>query len=351
MFGYNNHIVQTDLEEMVCTPIQWFEFQHKTILVTGANGMLATYLIYTFLYLVDKKGMDIKIVALSRSLEKSRNLYKEFLDKPYFIILHQDICNPIEYKGRVDYIYHFAGNASPFYIKHDPVGIVKSNLLGTFNVMELARDKEPLKVIFASTREVYGETSYSLLSENDSFGKINPLDNRSCYPESKRAAETVLKSYFNQYGVKSVIARIAHSYGPGMKIEHDGRVMSDFVYNAVHCQDIVLLSDGSAVRSFCYINDAILGLLQMTLYGCVGEAYNLSNETEPMPIRDVARLIVNSFPEKNISVKFAGGENKCQEGYCNYLRVALDTRKIESLGFAPTVSLKEGIIRTIKSFE
>lgn len=351
MFGYNNHIVQADLQEITCTPIQWFEFQHKTILVTGANSMLGTYLIYTFLYLADKKGMDVKIVALSRSLDKTRELYKEFLDKPYFLILHQDICEPISCKGCVDYIYHFAGNASPFYIKNDPVGIVRSNLLGTFNVMELARDKEPDKVVFASTREVYGETSFSLLAEEDSFGKINPLDSRSCYPESKRAAETVLKSYFDQYGIKSVIARIAHSYGPGMKIDHDGRVMSDFIYNAVHGQNIVLQSDGSAIRSFCYINDAILGLLQITLYGSVGKAYNLANETEPMPIREVAQLITRSFPERNIKVEFANGESKHQEGYCNYPRVALDTRRMEALGFLPQVSLKEGIVRTIKSFE
>lgn len=351
MFGYNNHIVQADLREITSTPIQWEEFQNKTILVTGANGMLATYLIYTFLYLVDKKGLDIKIVALSRSLDKTQELYAEFLDKPYFVILHQDICDPIEYKNRVDYIYHFAGNASPFYIKNDPVGIVKSNLLGTFNVMEFARDKVPLKVVFASTREVYGETSFSLLSENDSFGKINPLDNRSCYPESKRAAETILKSYFNQYRIKSVIARIAHCYGPGMKISNDGRVMSDFIYNAVNGQDIILMSDGNAVRSFCYINDAILGLLQITLCGCAGEAYNLANETEPMPIRDVAQLIACSFPEKNIKVKFTGEENRNKEGYCNYPRVALDVRKIEALGFTPQVKLKEGLLRTIKSFD
>lgn len=350
MFGYNNRIVQTDLQEIINTPIQWFEFQHKTVLVTGANGMLATYLIYTFLYLADKTGIDIKVIALSRSLDKTRELYKEFLDKPYFVVLHQDICEPITYKGHVDYVYHFAGNASPFYIKNDPVGIVKSNLLGTFNVMEFARDKEPARVVFASTREVYGDTSFSILSEDESFGKINPLDIRSCYPESKRAAETILKSYFNQYGVKSVIARIAHSYGLGMKIDNDGRVMSDFIYNAVHGQDIVLLSEGSAVRSFCYITDAILGLLQITLYAHPGEAYNLSNETEPLPIRDVARLIADSFPERNIKVIFASGENEHKEGYCNYPRVALDTQKIESLGFCPQISLKEGVIRTVKSW-
>lgn len=348
MFGYSNDIVQNDLREITQVRFPWFDFEDKTILVTGANGMLATYMIYTFLYLMRKKGINIKVVALSRSLDKTRELYKEFLDDSHLVILHQDICSPIEYVGRIDYIYHFAGNASPYYIKNEPLGIIESNMLGTFNVMELARDKEPQKVIFASTREVYGETSFSTLSE-DSFGKVDPLDNRSCYPESKRAAETIIKGYFTQYGIKSVIARIAHCYGPGMKTDNDGRVMSDFMYSAIHNQDITLLSDGSAIRSFCYINDAILGLFQLTLFGKKGEAYNLANETEPMPIREIARIVADAFPEKGISVSYRQAAD--QSGYCAYQRVALDTRKIEDIGFKPSVALKEGIRRTILSFE
>lgn len=348
MFGYSNDIVQNDLREITQVRFPWFDFEDKTILVTGANGMLATYMIYTFLYLMRKKGINIKVVALSRSLDKTRELYKEFLDDSHLVILHQDICSPIKYVGRMDYIYHFAGNASPYYIKNEPLGIIESNMLGTFNVMELARDKEPQKVIFASTREVYGETSFNTLSE-DSFGKVDPLDNRSCYPESKRAAETIIKGYFTQYGIKSVIARITHCYGPGMKTDNDGRVMSDFIYSAIHNQDITLLSDGSAIRSFCYINDAILGLFQLTLFGKAGEAYNLANETEPMPIREIARIVADAFPEKGISVSYRQAAD--QSGYCAYQRVALDTRKIEDIGFKPSVALKEGIRRTILSFE
>lgn len=348
MFGYSNDIVRNDLREITQVRFPWFDFEGKTILVTGANGMLATYLIYTFLYLVREKGINIKVVALSRSLDKTRELYKEFLNDSSLVILHQDVCSPITYVGRIDYIYHFAGNASPYYIKNDPLGIIKSNIIGTFNVMELARDKEPQKVIFASTREVYGETSFQCLSE-DSFGKVDPLDSRSCYPESKRAAETIIKGYVTQYGINSVIARIAHSYGPGMKTDNDGRVMSDFIHSALHSQDITLLSDGSAVRSFCYINDVILGLFQLTLFGKKGEAYNLANETEPMPIREIARMIADTFPEKGISVNYK--QDADQSGYCAYQRVALDTRKIEDIGFKPSVSLREGIKRTILSFE
>lgn len=347
MFGYSNEVVQKDLQEMTQVPLQWFLFQNKTILVTGANSMLGTYVAYLFLYLAQTKGMNIKTVVLTRSLEKTRELYKEFLGQSYFDIICQDIVRPIQYVGRVDYIFHFAGNASPRFINSDPVGILQANLKGMFNVMELARDKEPERIIFASTREVYGAVDADILSET-SFGRLDSMDDRSCYPESKRAAESILRSYYLQYGIKGISVRIAHSYGPGMKIENDGRVMADFIGDAVCRRDIVLKSTGDAVRAFCYITDAVLGLVQVVLYGMVGEAYNLANETEPMPIREVAQMICDSFPERKIRVIFAGGQPKT--GYCNYPRVALDTSKIEALGFIPQIRLKEGIYRTIKSF-
>ncbi len=348
MFGYNNKIVKHDLEEISSLSLHWEELEGKCILVTGANGMLATYLIYTFLYVAKNKNINIKIIALTRTLSKTQQLYKEFLNTDIFEILQQDICTPINYPNNIDYIFHFAGNASPYFIKNDPVGIVKSNLIGTFNVMEFAKNKRCKKIVFASTREVYGETKYDTLHE-DSFGKIDPLDNRSCYPESKRAAETIMKSYFLQYGINCVIARIAHCYGPGMKIDNDGRVMSDFIHNAVYNEDITLHSDGSAIRAFCYLSDAIQGLLILLLYGKNGDAYNLANENEPLPIRDVAHIITDLFPERNIHVRFQKSEDN--SGYCAYKRVGLSLEKINKLGYLPKISLREGLKRTILSFE
>lgn len=348
MFGYNNKIVQKDLLEMSQAPLQWFLFQEKTILVTGANSMLGTYMTYLFLFLASEKRMNIKVVILTRNLAKTNELYKEFIGKPCLEIIHQDITQPIRYTGRIDYVFHFAGNASPYFINSDPVGILKSNLIGAFNVMELARDKESQCVVLASTREVYGASNVDALSET-SFGSLNPMDNRSCYPESKRASESVFRSYYLQYGVKGISVRIAHSYGPGMKIEGDGRVMADFIGDVVHHRDIVLKSTGEAVRAFCYITDTILGLIQISLYGRPGEAYNLANETEPLSIREIARMICSLFPEREIKVKFAGEQSKV--GYCTYPRVALDTKKIESIGFLPCINLEEGLARTVRSFE
>ena len=349
MFGYGNSIVQQDLSEMAGSSVAWSRFDGKTVFITGANSMLGTYTAYLFLYLKQHVGIDVRTVVLTRSLDKTRALFREVLHEDYFGIVNQDIASPISYEGHADYIFHFAGNASPYFINSDPVGIMKSNLLGTFNVMDFARRSASGCVVFASTREVYGATEGKTLLDENSFGYLDPLDNRSCYPESKRAAETVLRSYYLQHGIRAVSVRIAHSYGPGMKTEGDGRVMADFIGDALNGRDIVLKSAGDAVRAFCYVSDAVMGLVYSALYGKGGEAYNLANETEPMPIRDVAGLICQAVPERGIAVRFEN--NADMTGYCNYTRVALDTAKIESLGFRPSVGLREGIYRTLKSFE
>ncbi|MBR4239715.1 MAG: NAD-dependent epimerase/dehydratase family protein [Prevotella sp.] len=348
MFSYNNKIVQEDLKEIISYNLPWRKLNGKTVLVTGGNGMLACYLTYTLLYLVGEKGLNITIIVLTRSIDKTKSLYAPFLEKLYFKVLVQDVTLPINCEDKIDYILHFAGNASPTFINNDPVGIVKANLLGTFNVMELARESQTKRVLFASTREVYGAVDAQLLTE-ESFGALDPLDNRSCYPESKRAAETILRSYFTQYGLDSVIARIAHSYGPGMKITNDGRVMADFIGNAVRNENIVLNSSGEAVRAFLYLSDAIVALFTILFNGKSGEAYNVSNELEALPIYQVAQMICEAFPEKEIKVVFSG--EKPKSGYCNYPRVGLDNTKLLSLGFRCRVGLENGIIKTVRSYE
>lgn len=347
MVTYSNPIVQEDLSLICLSKLDWNQFNNKTVLITGATGMLAEYIVFTLMYLRENCDIRVNVLALCRTRQNAETVFGNFLDKEYFALLCQDVCSTIDYNGSIDYIFHLAGNASPMSINNDPVGIMKANLLGTFNVMELARNKSVRRILFVSTREVYGASSDLLLSEN-SFGKLDPMDNRSCYPESKRAAETILHSYYLQYGIGCVIARVAHCYGPGMKIHNDGRVMADFIGNAVDRKDIVLYSSGEAVRSFIYLSDAVTALFAITLKGKAGEAYNLSNELEPLPIYQVAQLICKIASGDNLKVVFASEHPR--DGYCNYPRVALDNSKIQELGFIPQVDLKEGLRRTIQSF-
>ncbi|MBO5630062.1 MAG: NAD-dependent epimerase/dehydratase family protein [Aeriscardovia sp.] len=348
MFEYKNMVVQEDLKLMADEHLDWHQFDGKTILVTGATGMLATYISYFLLYLKEEKSIDLKLLALCRTKSKAETIFKEFLNKSYFGLLLQDVCEPIQYDGNIDYIFHLAGNASPHFINTDPVGIVKSNMLGTFNVLELAKEKQSSKVVFASTREVYGKNEKENSLTETSFGTIDPMENRSCYPESKRAAETIFRSYFLQYGINFNALRIAHSYGPGMNLHSDGRVMADFIGNIVDGKDIELKSTGEALRAFCYITDAITGIFYAALKGEPGEAYNLANETEEISIRDLAQMLVYLRRDKDLKVVFNIPETNT--GYCKYKRVGLNTQKIESIGWQPMVSLKEGCLRTINSF-
>ena len=346
--NYINPIAQEDLSQIYNVDLNWNTFNNKTILVTGATGMLATYISYFLLYLKEENRIDLRLIALCRTKSKAENIFKEFLKKPYFTLLLQDVCEPILYEGNIDYIFHLAGNASPFFINTDPVGIVKSNMLGTFNILELAKEKKTSKVVFASTREVYGKNEKEDYLTETSFGTIDPMENRSCYPESKRAAEAIFRSYFLQYGINFNALRIAHSYGPGMNLHCDGRVMADLMGNVVDGKNIELKSTGEALRAFCYITDAVTGIFYAALKGEPGEAYNLANETEEISIRDLAQMLISLRKDKDLKVIFNIPESN--SGYCNYKRVGLNTNKLEKVGWQPKVSLKEGCQRTIQSF-
>lgn len=348
MFGYNNWIVQDDLRLMAGALTQWDNLKDKTILVTGATGMLATYITYLLCYLHKERNYNLRVIALCRTKSKAENLFHPFLKETWFLLLCQDICAPIDTLTSVDYIFHLASNASPYFIKNDPVGIIKSNLLGTYNIAEFARRNKLQRIVFASTREVYGKNEDIPMLAEDNYGIVNPLENRACYPESKRAAETLLHSYWLQYQIPSCIVRIAHCYGPGMKLRDDGRVMADLLSNVIEGEDIVLNSDGSAERAFCYITDAVVAMFLVLFSGENGKAYNVANETEPISIKELAELLVSLNKDKRLKVVFRMQETTSGL-YCNYRRSGLNTTELEKLGWYPEICLQDGLIRTINS--
>lgn len=353
-----NKIVQQDVHEMMSEGLDWELLRGKSVLITGAYSMLGSYMANLMLSLNQEKNLEIEVFLLGRNEETLRSRFEVFTDDAHCHLLCQDVICPI-LVDHADYIFHFAGNCSPYYICNEPVDILRSNLIGTFNVMDLAQRCHSERVIIISTREVYGDVTKhkSVLAQQKAgaiasidektFGGFDPMDNRSCYPESKRAEESIARSYFVQHGIPVNCIRMAHVFGPGMKTEQDGRVMSDFIGDAIQGHDIVLHSDGSAVRAFCYLSDAIIGILYVAFKGEPGEAYNLSNEAESLPIREVAQMICDASPH-DIHVRFDGPV--CPSGYCQYPRTALSNQKITDLGFVPKVSLKEGICLTLESF-
>lgn len=342
-----NKIIKEDINKIINKFPYEDYLTNKTILITGANGLIAKYLTYFFLNLNSQKNTNIKILALVRNVEKAK---QNFHNNENLIFINQDVCNEIHYDGDVDYIFHAAGSASATAIKSNPVDIIKANTIGTINILEFAKNHNTKKVIFPSTREVYGKVENIEQIKESDMGIIDPMDSRNCYPESKRISEALFKSYYNQYGINFNILRIAHTYGPTMEILNDGRVMSDFIGAVVNNQNIVLNSDGTAIRSFCYVADTIEGILKVLLNGDPGEVYNLSNESEPNMIRDVAEMLIELFPEKKLKVLFSDPSDEIKKGYVNYKIVRLNTQKIENLGWKPSTTLKKGLKRTVESF-
>lgn len=346
-----NRIVREDMEYMYqYNPKMWEKLKNKTVLITGAYGMLPSYMVYMLIYLNEMQGSyNIQIVALARNEEKLRKRFGKYVDRPYFHCYMADVCQPIHYSNSIHYIIHGASPASSQYYSINPVGVLMPNVLGTFYTLELAREKGVDGYLYFSSGEVYGKIEKERIYETDD-GYMNPADVRSCYGEGKRVGETMCASYSHQFNVPTCMVRPSHTYGPTMDIENDSRVFAEFVGNIVKGEDIAIKSDGLASRNFCYIADATLAYFMILFSRGMGEAYNVANESGKITIRELATLLCNMFPEKGLKVTYKKHDANYLENQ-HKIHSMQSTNKLKELGWCPRFEIEEGFRRTIKSFE
>ena len=242
---------------------------------------------------------------------------------------------------------HAASQASPKYYKTDPVGTLLPNVMGTKNLLELARNKELKCFIFISSGEIYGrmQNDNKKIIEN-TYGYLYPLNVRSCYGESKRMGENMCIAWHRQYQVPVKIIRLFHTYGPGMKLD-DGRVFADFVADIVKKKDIIIKSDGKAVRTFCYLADAVTAFFYILFKGNMAESYNVGND-KGISIKDLAHTLSNMFSERKIKVILKANQN-IPDLKSTLSKVIPDITKIYNLGWKPQFSIEEGFSRTVRS--
>ena len=257
-----NKVLKSDLEFIISSGPDFEKLKDSTVLITGFRGMIGTYMTMTCLYLNETKNYNIKVIGLGRN---DSNVDEYILNNPAFTFLKQDVIAPISIDEPVDWIIHAASPASPAIMKNDPVGTVGANALGTWNTLQLAHTKNSKGYLFISSREIYGQ-AYPDQAEffEDTYGLVDPLTARSSYPEGKKCAETMCVSFKEQYGLNTKIARLAHTYGPGMSID-DGRVQADFLKNVLNGENIIMKSRGESVRTYTYIADAISALFIVLL--------------------------------------------------------------------------------------
>lgn len=346
----SNLVIRQDLEEIIESKIPWGAVSNSTFLVSGANGFIASYIVKTLLYLNKKNNAGITIIALVRSREKAIEKFSEYGEEKGLKLVVHDVNNPLEIDGGVDFIIHAASRASPSYYSKAPMDSIQPNIIGTMNLLDLAKKKGTKSFLFISSGEIYGSLKDNEISIREmDYGSVDPINVRSCYAESKRMGENICVSYGYEFGIPAKIVRPFHIYGPGMAI-NDGRVQADFVSNVVKGENIVMKSDGKNYRTFCYISDAVRAFFTVLLKGKNGEAYNVGNDTAEIQIYELAKLLANRVSRKKIRVVHA--ERKKEERYMEspIERCRPSIEKIKGLGWIPRYSLEDGFRRTIESY-
>jgi UDP-glucuronate decarboxylase len=305
----------------------------KRILITGGAGFLGSHLCERLL----NDGNEI--ICLDNFFTGSRNNIMHLLGNPCFELIRHDIINPIYIE--VDDIYNLACPASPAHYQFNPIKTIKTNIMGAINVLGIAK-RTKAKILQASTSEIYGDPEVHPQKESY-WGRVNPIGIRSCYDEGKRAAECLMMDYRRQNGVRTKIVRIFNTYGPRMAV-NDGRVVSNFIIQALQGQDITIYGDGSHTRSFCYVDDMIDGLIMMMnsgddFYGPV----NLGNPGE-FTILELAQIIIR-LTKSNSQIVFQPlpSDDPSQ-------RKPDITLAAVRLNWKPKVALEEGLIATIQYF-
>lgn len=349
-----NRIIWEDMENVYLRSDNWDWLRGKRVLITGAYGMVASYIVFFLIYLNETHpNINIDILAVGRSEEKLRIRYGKYYDRPYFCRVSQDICAPVNIEGKVDYIFHAASYASSNFYSIAPVETLLPNTIGTHYLLELAREKTAKGLLFFSSGEIYGKVANTdkFITEQD-VGMVDPMELRSCYAESKRMGEAMCKAWHHEYGVPTMVVRLGHTYGPTMDLQNDPRVFAEFVKNVINGQNIVMKSDGMTTRGFCYLADALDAFFRVLRKGTPGEAYNLFNDQSVLSIKELAQILAEFYPQKRIKVvqtKRESGSEYIESPIKNTPFINSD--KMRSLGWESKFDAKAGFFRTVKSFE
>ncbi len=306
----------------------------KRILVTGGAGFLGSHLCERLL----SEGCDV--LCLDNFFTGSKENIVPFLDHPFFELIRHDVCVPLNVE--VDEIYNLACPASPIHYQSDPVQTTKTSIHGAINMLSLAQTRNA-KILQASTSEIYGDPEVHPQHEGY-WGNVNPIGPRSCYDESKRCAETLFFDYRRQFGLPIKVARIFNTYGPRMHPQ-DGRVVSNFIVQALHGEPITIYGDGSQTRSFCYVDDLIDGLVRLMNSGpqFTGPV-NIGNPVE-FRILELAELVLKMTNSSSKLVFKPLPQDDPKQRKPSILLAQ------QELNWTPKINLEEGLDKTIHYFK
>ena len=331
--------LQEDLEFIARYDLPYEQLKGKNILVTGATGLIGASLVRALLAIG-----DIGVIALVRSIDKAKRIFGESIDSSLKLYV-ADVVNEIHIDESVDYIFHCASVTASKIMIEKPVETLLTSIEGTKNILNLAREKKCISVVYISSMEMYGAFNISKEVRENDLGFIDNLKVRSNYPESKRLCENMCGAYCSEYGVPVKIARLAQTFGAGI-LPEENRVFAQFARSAMQGKDIVLHTKGQSEGNYCYTRDCITGLLTILLKGTNAEAYNVSNPRTHTTIAEMANLVAEKIADGKIKVVFDIPKDN-SFGYAADTRMILNSDKLQELGWKPEVGLEEAYRRMI----
>ncbi|WP_026498838.1 NAD-dependent epimerase/dehydratase family protein [Butyrivibrio sp. WCD2001] len=343
----DNELYKEDIKHAANLELPWEKLSGKTVLLSGATGLIGSFLIDVLAYRNKEKGSKTKIIALGRSKERIYDRFGLQGDTDLFKAIEQDVNDDLSdefLSQKADFVLHLASNTHPLQYSTDPIGTIITNIIGLRNMLDYAADNEAERFVFASSVEIYGENRGDTEKFAEEYlGYIDCNTLRAGYPESKRAGEALCQAYIKQKGLDVVIPRLSRTYGPSM-LKTDTKAISQFIKKGVDKENIILKSEGNQLYSYSYVEDAVTGLLFCLFYGKCGEAYNIADPASDITLKDMANVIAEYA---GTEVIFELPDATEAAGYSKATKAMLDSSKLKELGWRAEYDMKAGLIRTI----
>ena len=340
-----HEIYAADVANIAAENLPWEKLAGKSLLLTGATGLIGTLIIDVLMKKNRDENLNVKIFAAGRNEKVASERFGDYFNDKNFSFVKLDVNEPIKDEFSVDFIIHAASNSQNKLFAADPVNTIMANILGSYNLLEYGVKSKVERFVFVSSGDSYGKP----LNEDDIFdenycGYINPNTLRAGYPEAKRAGEALCQAYISKYNLDVVIARPCRIYGPTMRLD-DSKAMSEFIMNGVRGEDIVLKSQGLPRFSYCYGADCVSGIFYCLLKGGCGEAYNISDSSEILSLREIAEYVSSLAGKKVI---FELPSELQAKGFLKVLKVVLSNDKLRALGWTPKDDTRSGVKKTVE---
>lgn len=344
---YDSSLYMEDVALAADADLPWEKLQDSSFLVSGATGLIGSFLIDVLLFKDGRDHLNCTVYALGRNELKAKTRFNRFANDPHLMFVPYDVNQSFirEDIDQVDYVLHLASNTHPMQYATDPIGTITTNIIGLQNLLEFAVAHNAARFAFSSSNEVYGENRGDVESFDEHYcGYIDSNTLRAGYPESKRCGEALCQAYKSQKGLDVVIPRLTRSYGPTMLMS-DTKALSQFIKKGITGENIVLKSAGTQYYSYSYVLDSVTGLLTVLLKGENGEAYNVADEKSDIMLKDLARIIADY---SGTEVVFEIPDVTEASGYSRATKARLNGNKLKKLGWEPIYSIKQGVYRTME---